>query len=185
MGCGKNGTFDIHPDWRQWALLCTVDEENIVVYNIASAIKKLPSFIIRYWKFFRCHKRVHVLSPIEGHGKWDGKDCFGNLPKQSNYDGQIAILTRATIRLKSLKSFWSNVDAVAQSMKHANGLVYSIGIGEVPFIKQATFSIWRSKEDMKAFAYTMKEHTQVMQRTRKEDWYKEEMFVRFKILFLG
>ena len=35
---------------------------------------------------------------------------------------------------------------------------------------------------MKAFAYTMKEHREVIQKTRKENWYSEDMFTRFKII---
>jgi acyl-ACP thioesterase len=35
---------------------------------------------------------------------------------------------------------------------------------------------------MKSFAYQMKEHASIVQKTRKENWYSEEMFVRFKII---
>ncbi|MEX0636129.1 MAG: hypothetical protein WD135_05125, partial [Ferruginibacter sp.] len=40
---------------------------------------------------------------------------------------------------------------------------------------------WDSKAAMKAFAYGMKEHAEVIQKTRKQDWYSEDMFTRFKI----
>jgi len=62
------------------------------------------------------------------------------------------------------------------------GFVYSVGIGEIPFIKQATFSVWESIEDMKTFAYKKMAHQDVIRRTRKESWYSEEMFLRFKII---
>lgn len=84
-----------------------------------------------------------------------------------DYDGPIAVLTRATIRLSKLNSFWKNVDGVAQQMAGAHGLITSIGIGEVPFIKQATFSIWENKELMKAFAYQMHQHQDVIKKTKK------------------
>ncbi len=110
---------------------------------------------------------------------WQGS--FGDLPKSSEYEGQIAILTRATIRLSKLKQFWKNVDGVATKMAKADGLVTSYGIGEMPLIKQATFSIWQSKDAMRSFAYQTNEHQEVIQRTRRNDWYSEDMFVRFKI----
>jgi heme-degrading monooxygenase HmoA len=67
-------------------------------------------------------------------------------------------------------------------MNGAKGFVTSIGIGEMPYIKQATFSIWQNKESMKNFAYQMKEHAEVIRKTRKENWYSEDMFARFKVL---
>ena len=67
-------------------------------------------------------------------------------------------------------------------MSSAKGLITSYGIGEMPWIKQATFSVWESKEDMKNFAYSVHEHKDVIRKTRSENWYKEELFVRFRIL---
>lgn len=171
MGCGKNGTFDKTPDWQQWALLEVFSEENQTSVT--------PKFIKKYWHLFKVEKLVIELQPIESHGKWDNQLCFGELPKQTDYEGQIAVLTRATIRLNKLSAFWKNVDSVANQMATAKGFITSFGIGEVPFIKQATFSIWQSKQSMKAFAYSMHEHKQVIQKTKKENWYSEEMFTRF------
>jgi hypothetical protein len=66
-------------------------------------------------------------------------------------------------------------------MQTAEGFITSVGIGEIPWIKQATFSVWQSKESMKAFAYGMKEHAEVIKKTRQQQWYSEDMFVRFII----
>jgi hypothetical protein len=180
MGCGKNGTFDKHPDWQQWGII-TVNKNSIDISDEKGLTKKLyGSFIAAWLHFFHCETWMVLLEPIEGHGKWDRKEPFGNLPKQSGYEGPLAILTRATIRLSKLKAFWQNVDGVASQMAGADGFITSIGIGEMPYIKQATFSIWESKEAMKQFAYQMNQHTEVIKKTRKENWYREDMFVRFK-----
>lgn len=173
MGCGRNGTFDKTPDWRQWALL--------TISKTADAGFR-PTFIKAWWKLFGVEIWELELEPIEGHGTWDGKQVFGELPKQTNYGGPIGILTRATIRLSQLGRFWSHVDAIANRMASAEGFVTSVGIGEVPWIKQATFSIWESKEQMRQFAYKMKEHAEVVKKTHQEKWYTEDMFVRFKPL---
>ena len=175
MGCGKNGSFDKTPDLRQWAVL-TVHQDN----NNQTPV--LPSFLEKWWKLFGCEKWTLTLEAIEGHGSWDHQTPFGNLPKQSDYEGPIAILTRATIRISQLERFWSHVDGVANQMKQAEGFITSVGIGEIPWIKQATLSIWRSKEAMKHFAYKMKDHAEVVRKTRQENWYSEEMFIRFKII---
>ncbi|MES2848714.1 MAG: spheroidene monooxygenase [Bacteroidota bacterium] len=180
LGCGKNGTFDKNPDWQQWGIVAAHPEQ-LVTQN--ASLKELYGNFINGWlKLFNCEVCTFYLEPIEGHGKWDGAACFGNLAKQTDYDGPIAILTRATIRLSQLSAFWKNVAGVASQMNSAKGLITSIGIGEMPYIKQATFSIWQNRDSMKTFAYQMKEHAEVVRKTRQENWYSEDMFVRFKPL---
>lgn len=190
MGSGKNGTFDKTPDWQQWAVL-TVQDLNPLIQNannhsatnqLAMNTKVLGSFIAHWFSFFKCETYTILLEPIEGHGLWDGKKVFGDLPPKTNFEGPVAVLTRATIRLNKLKYFWQNVAPVAVRMNNAKGLLFSAGVGEIPWIKQATFSVWQSKEDMKAFAYGMKEHAAVIQKTRKQNWYSEDMFTRFSII---
>jgi hypothetical protein len=187
LGCGKNGTFDIYPNWRQWGILTVINKSSLINEMIDTGEEPnnkflYGNFIRVWWKFFRCETYTIFLEPIEGHGLWDGKEKFGSLPKETSYNGKIAVLTRATIRINRLKHFWKHVDAVSTQMRNANGFVFSVGIGELPWIKQSTFSVWESKEKMKQFAYKIKEHTDVIRKTRKENWYSEDMFVRFKVI---
>jgi hypothetical protein len=181
MGCGKNGTFDKTPDLQQWAVLA-VDSRVMTDDRKEDLIKNLYGYFIAKWiQFFKCNTYTYLLTPIEGHGLWDGKKVFGELSPKSDYEGKIAILTRATIRLSKLKAFWRNVNSVVSQMALSKGFITSYGIGEIPWIKQATFSIWETKEDMKNFAYKMHQHATVIQKTRQEKWYSEDMFVRFVI----
>lgn len=179
LGCGKNGTFDKNPEWQQWGILAAHTSLALDINDINRLNKLYGSFIDRWLKFFKCETWTILLEPIEGHGLWDRKQVFGNLPKATDYKGKVAILTRATIRISQQKSFWQNVSAVADQMATAKGFIMSVGIGEMPFLKQATFSIWENKEAMKAFAYQMHAHQEVIKKTRKENWYSEDMFVRF------
>jgi len=178
MGSGRNGTFDKQPDWQQWALLCVLKDGG----NIREGKPIYGSFIKKWYRFFNCELFTLVLEPVEGHGTWDGKKAFGNLSPKSGYNDSMAVLTRATIRMNKLKHFWQNVAPVAAKMNTAKGFIFSAGIGELPWLKQATFSVWKSREDMMAFAYGMREHTEVIQKTRKQQWYSEDMFTRFRIL---
>ncbi len=178
MGTGKNGTFDKTPDLKQWAVMAS-HKNDIFPANTHSI---LGSFMHSWFQFFKCQTITYILEPIESHGTWDGKKPFGILPAKSEYEGKIAVITRATIRLNKLKYFWQNVAPVANKMVSAKGFITSYGVGEIPWIKQSTFSIWESKEDMKNFAYGMKEHAEVIQKTRKQNWYSEDMFTRFRVL---
>jgi heme-degrading monooxygenase HmoA len=173
LGCGKNGTFDIHPDYQQWALMAVWGSEN--------DFKKFKekSFVSKWWKVFATEQWTMLCEPYESHGKWDGKEPFGKPSPDRNYAGPIAVLTRATIRLSKLKGFWKNVPLVASSMNHAQGFITSVGIGEMPFIRQATFSVWDSLNDVKKFAYRQREHAEVIKKTHAEGWYSEELFARF------
>lgn len=189
LGCGKNGTFDKIPDLQQWGILTVRSLEFEVrssknsSSNSFSLMKDLyGSFIANWIRLFGCETFTILLEPLEGHGYWDGKEVFGNLPRSSAHEGMVAILTRATIRLNKLKYFWQHVAAVSAKMKSSKGFIASIGIGEIPWIKQATFSIWEDRNSMMDFAYGMKEHTEVIRKTRQEKWYSEDMFVRFKII---
>jgi len=179
MGSGKNGTFDIMPDFNQWAIMVFYEAEK---YHEADLKPLLGNFILGWWKFFKADTRYFLLEPYAGHGTWDGNTFVDPKNKTADPEGKIAVLTRATIRLSRLKHFWTAVPKTADQLEANKGFIYSIGIGEIPFIKQATFSVWESIEDMKAFAYKKMAHQDVIRRTRKESWYSEEMFLRFRIL---
>jgi hypothetical protein len=184
MGCGKNGSFDIHPDWNQWAILVFVKERpSMDGYNEnADPFYKemYGSFIANWWRRFNCERWSISLELTEGHGSWDGQKLSPVQKKNIPPAGPVAVLTRATIRLHKLRDFWKNVEPVARQMQNAPGLISSLGVGELPFIRQATFSIWESTEEMKKFAYSMQEHREVIKKTRKENWYSEDMFLRFR-----
>ncbi len=176
MGCGRNGTFDLNPDWRQWALLTVWDNQ----FDHDVFINK--SFIPSWWKLFTSERWTILCEPLSSHGKWDANEPFTSTNPDIDFTGPIAVLTRAAIRLSKLSSFWRNVTPVARLMEGSPGYITSVGIGEAPFIRQATFSIWDSTENMKAFAYGSKEHLEVIRKTRHENWYSEELFARFRIL---
>jgi heme-degrading monooxygenase HmoA len=185
MGCGRNGSFDIQPDFNQWAVMIFFkpDSATELGQGINQATRLLGRLINHWWRLFGVQRHLFLLEPYAGHGTWDGKS-FIDPPagKITDPPGRIGVLTRASIRLSRLRQFWGAVSGAAEGLSESKGFQYSVGIGEVPFIKQATFSVWSSAEDMKNYAYKKVEHQEVIRRTRKEDWYTEEMFLRFSVL---
>jgi heme-degrading monooxygenase HmoA len=175
MGTGRNGTFDLVPDIYKWAIMSTWDDENSF-QNF-----KNNSFVHRYLNFFAEKQSSIFLIPIKVHGLWDGTQPFSVMENEVNL-GAIAVLTRATIRPMKAVSFWKNVPAVSDVLKHTDGLRFSLGIGEVPILKQATISFWDSEAQMKTFAYKQNPHKNVIDKTRTEKWYSEELFARFSLL---
>ncbi len=117
------------------------------------------------------------MQPVQAHGAWSGVNPFLPLATITS-NGPIAVLTRATLQLSRMRAFWSEVPNTSRVLEKAEGRIASIGIGEAPFVRQATFSLWRSEEEMQAFAYRS-DHQRVIRRTREERWYREELFARF------
>jgi heme-degrading monooxygenase HmoA len=175
LGSGRNGTFNLQPDWQQWGLLAVWDDRDAYEHFAKT------SFVSKWWRILGTESWTILCRPMQSHGQWDGKEPFGKANKVIA-GGPIAVLTRATIKMSRLKHFWSHVDEVANLMVDAPGYITSIGVGEAPVYRQATFSIWENMEQMKAFAYGSKEHAEVIKKTRSEGWYSEELFARFRIL---
>jgi heme-degrading monooxygenase HmoA len=54
----------------------------------------------------------------------------------------------------------------------------AVGLGEAPFVRQATFSIWDSVTDMNAYARSGS-HLEAIQAAAENDYFSESMFARF------
>ena len=61
----------------------------------------------------------------------------------------------------------------SKAIEAAHGVLYYKGIGEWPFIQQATISIWNSLEEVMQFFYKDNAHKQIVKQTKKERWYKK------------
>ena len=119
------------------------------------------------------------MKNISAGGTWVGKNPF---EKGADLDSTlpIAVITRATIKWNWLIRFWKYVPTSQKPLDGNEGLIYTKGIGEIPIIQMATFSLWKNFESVKQFAYNSKQHQEAIRRTRKNDWYREELFARFQ-----
>jgi hypothetical protein len=76
LGCGKNGSFDKHPDWQQWGIL-TVQDKGLDNLQQQTIINNLyGAFIHQWFQLFKCETWTILLEPLEGHGKWDNKNLL-------------------------------------------------------------------------------------------------------------
>ena len=74
------------------------------------------------------------------------------------------------------------MEPTSAALALAVGVRAAIGLGELPVVRQATFSVWESAEAMRQFAYRDARHREVIQLTHREKWYAEELFARFRVL---
>jgi heme-degrading monooxygenase HmoA len=180
LGTGAGSSFSSSPDWGRYAMLGVWESE-----AAARAFLRDSRLMLHYRNRIERSATV-ILRTLSAHGAWDGSNPFlpvdpvetgaGSMP------GMLGVLTRATIRPRHLRAFWRDVPAASRALEKAPGLVASIGVGELPLIRQATFSLWRDTEAMKRYAYGTAEHREVIERTRREGWYSEELFARFAVI---
>jgi len=176
LGCGAGNGFSIFPDLGTYVMLQVWESSE-------QASTYFNSHPLHKDYLHRCEEyQVLFLQPTDGHGNWDGHNPF-QYQKPEQQGSSLVVLTRATIRAKKLLNFWKYVPSVSKSMEGAPGLQFALGIGELPLIQQATISIWESQVAMMNYAYTMKNHKEVVKQTRKQNWYKEELFTRFRLLY--
>lgn len=173
-GTGRGRSMTFGADLRRWSLFAVWDDEE----SLDSFLVDSP--VTRRWHAL-AQERWHArLEPLRAHGSWGGRAPLRPAARESEHQGPVAILTRATIRPLRLVAFYRAIDPPASDLVRQPGLLESVGFGEWPLARQATFSLWRGLEDAKRFAYGREQHREVLRRTRAERWYSEELFARFR-----
>ncbi len=172
LGSGGRNGFSILPNLGVYSLLGVWENE----WAARSFFEKHPLFA----SF--CEKSTDqwtvYMRTVMAHGQWDSVEPF-QVREKFDENQLVGVITRATIRTKQLWRFWRFVPSVSRSVEKQDGLLFSVGIGELPIIQQATFSLWENSHLMKAYAYQSRFHKEVVRRTRELGWYKEELFSRF------
>ena len=180
MGSGAANGFGFWPNLDRYGLMA--------VWNDAAAAQ---AFFERHplWAGYQQRSAeqwaVH-LSPIKAQGLWDGQNPFeaelATAPPAAAADAPMAVLTRASIHWRKAPRFWQFVEPTSATLAQAAGVRAAIGLGELPLVRQATFSVWESARAMQEYAYKDARHREVIQLTRRENWYGEELFARFRVL---
>jgi hypothetical protein len=152
MGSGKGDGFNPFPDWAVYSLLQVWEHE-----EDANSFFKTADIILRY-REQACETWSLYLKNIRAAGVWSGDEPFTPHHKLDPRNPYLAVITRATIKSGKLLKFWSYVPASQQPLKANKGLIYTKGIGEIPIVQMATFSLWENEQAMKDFAYNAKEH---------------------------
>jgi hypothetical protein len=180
LGTGRGSTMTLSADPRRWALFAVWDDERALDRFLGEA----P--VAAHWGGGARDGAASVpreaytvrLAPVRWHGAWGGGDPLAGAEPVATA-GPVAILTRAAIRPRRVLAFHRAVPGPARALAAAEGLLASVAIGELPVLRQATFSLWRDLDAAAAYAYRGADHREVVRRTRAEGWYAEELFARF------
>lgn len=175
LGTGQGATLGLGADLSRWAMFA--------VWDSVPAWEEFEGSALRQEQRARAQESfTALLRPLRWHGSWGGHDPFVGMDKAQPTGRPVAALTRATLRPARLWPFWRAVPRSMEGLHDNPGLIASLGIGEVPLLHQATFSLWDSAEALKSFAYAGAGHREAMSRARAERWFEEELFARFEVL---
>jgi len=173
FGSGTGEGFTPIPNTSVYAILCAWPDTKTAQTQLGSApvFGRYRQRSSENWTLF--------LAPISARGKWSGQTPFS--PTQSDTKGPLAALTRATIRPSILLKFWKRVPAISDVIGDDPNVAFKIGVGEVPWLHQVTFSIWPDEATMANFARKSGPHAQAIRAVREENWFREELYARFRI----
>ncbi len=174
LGTAPGGEFAPGADLRRWVVLASWHDA-----DAAAAFE--TSSLVRGWGRLAEERWRADLAPLSSRGAWARREPFGR-PEPRDWDGPIAVLTRARLALHRVATFWRAVPPVAADVRGRDGLLAAVGVGEAPWVWQGTFSVWRDAAAVRAFAYQGAAHRAAIQATEETGWYAEELFARFGVL---
>ena len=173
-GSGIGEGFTPVPNTKVWAILAVWDDRN----TAEAMVKNAP--VYQRWHRKAAESWTVYLSATSARGRWSGTEPFlaGKPPRT----GPLAALTRATIRPRHLPKFWGREPAISKAIGADQNVLFKIGIGEVPWLHQVTFSIWPDTESMALFARSADgPHAKAIRDVRDGGWFKEELYARFAV----
>lgn len=173
-GSGTGEGFTPIPNTAVYAILATWDSEATARDQIAQS---------RLWKRYRNRAEEDwtvFLKPTSSRGAWSGTSPF--IVADPAQDGPLAALTRATIKPQIAAKFWSQVPDISEVIGADPNVMFKIGIGEVPWLHQVTFSIWPDAQSMADFARKPDgPHQRAIDAVRSGHWFREELYARFAV----
>lgn len=172
-GSGTGEGFTPFPNFGVYAVLCTWPDKQTAekAQSDASIFKRYRAKSAESWTIY--------MSADTARGAWSGVAPFE--PTENVAQGPLAALTRATIKPGILTRFWRRVPNISRVIGQDPNVMFKIGIGEIPWLHQVTFSIWPDAARMADFARTGP-HAEAIRAVRDEGWFREELYARFTLL---
>lgn len=174
MGTGAGAGFSTVPNLRVWTILSTWP-------NGHAAIEAQEAEVLRTRRSRACETATLFLAPISSRGRWAREAPFA--PRNDFHrSGPIAALTRATVRPAKLVRFWQRVPSISRTIEGEAAVRFMLGMGEVPYLHQVTFSVWDDADAMGEFSRRSATHGEAVRRVAEEGWFSEQLFARFRPL---
>lgn len=174
-GVGSREGFNPYPDFGAYGLVACWESPEAA----EEAVER--SEVYRAYRDHAVEEASFHLAPTRARGSWAGFSDFGPLLAPPP-GAPLAVLTRASIRPLGAPAFWRAGPAVRADVPDADGLLFRIGMGEVPWLHQITFTVWRDEPALHAFAHRRgSAHAAAARAARERGWFSEELFARFRV----
>jgi spheroidene monooxygenase len=171
LGSGHEGGFGLRPSGSRQGLFLSFDDESAAQRFVDD------SPVMRAYRERSSECCVAVLRATACRGRWSGHTLAVG-PAKGGSPGPVAALTRASIRPSRALDFWRHAPPSEQALACAPGCRIAVGLGEAPLLRQATFSIWDSVQDMDNYAHGPA-HGEAIRAAYSRGYFSESMFARF------
>lgn len=176
FGTGTREGFHPAPNFGVYAVMTTWPDPETASAEIAAT----PVF--QRYRRHAAESWTVYLSPLSCRGEWSGRAPFDARPERGDEPVPIAVLTRATVKTRHIPSFWRHTPDIGAMIRAQTALPFKIGMGEIPWRNQVTFSIWSDLAAMQRFAYGDGAHRAAIRAVREGNWFWDELFARFRVL---
>lgn len=172
FGSGVGQGFTPIPNTAVYGILTTWPSRDTASAGLkAKVFRRYRNKASEHWTVF--------LETTSARGRWSGRSPFS---VSSAAHGAIAVLTRATLRPRILLQFWKRVPKISAAIGRDRNVAFKIGLGEVPWLHQVTFSIWPDSISVMDFARRDGPHAHAIRAVREGQWFAEELYARFNIV---
>ncbi|MEM9725895.1 MAG: spheroidene monooxygenase [Pseudomonadota bacterium] len=189
LGSGTGEGFTPWPNTGVYGLLATWPDAEIA--RAAARPGPDEGAVYRRYRTWSAERYTLLLRPISSRGLWDRRAPFdpasaapagpSDTPGAAS-SGPVAALTRATIKTRKLISFWAHEPAISRRIGANRDVAFKIGLGEAPWLRQVTFSVWPDADRMAAFARKSGPHAEAIRAVRARGYFAEELYARFEIV---
>lgn len=174
LGSGAGGGFSVLPDLTTYAILQVWEDESWAnkFFNSSSIFEEYKNHSQEHW--------ITYAKNISATGTWSGSEPFEPSNGIDTRNKSLLVITRATVRFRSLLNFWSLVPMSQKSYLGNEGVLYTKGVGEIPIVEMATYSLWKTEAELTKFAQDKNGHGKSSKRALKKNWFRESLFSRFQ-----
>jgi spheroidene monooxygenase len=172
MGAGSGEGFTPWPDTAIWAILAVWDDE-------APAAGRGRAQPFRGFARRARESASFSLRAFSSRGAWSGCAPFEALPRGP---GPVASITRGSIRPSRARAFWSHSPGVSGVIGADPEVLFKAGLGEMPLLRQMTFSIWPDEGAMGRFARRSDAHAAAIRAVRAHGYFSEDLYARLSLL---